>query len=98
MNKLLTICPVCNDALRISEVQCEKCGTQIRSHFASCRFCSLTPEQTRLIEIFLSHRGNISGLAAELGLSHPTAARRLNNVLYALGLLTPEKETSEKEG
>jgi hypothetical protein len=77
-------CPVCAGSLHPSEVTCESCGTQVRSAFAECAFCRLTPDQLQFVQIFLRSRGNLSGVGDELDISYPTVARRLEAVLAAL--------------
>lgn len=90
MNKMLSACPVCAESLHVSELSCERCGTRVQSAFETCRFCRLTRDQMRFVELFLRNRGNISNVGQELGLSYPTVAKRLDAVLAALDL--PEED------
>ena len=86
MNRALSSCPVCASSLIISELACNACGTRVSGAFAGCGFCGLSAEQTHFLRTFLSHRGNLSGVGGELGISYPTVAKRLDAVLGALGL------------
>ena len=89
MNKLLARCPVCAGPLHVTELACEACDAQVRSHFEACRFCSLTQEQLQFVEIFLRHRGNITSVGETLGISHPTVTRRLEAAIAALSGVPP---------
>ncbi len=91
MKKALTTCPVCGGRLKITEYRCNSCGTVIRGSFASCEFCDLDDENLEFLRLFLKSRGNLSVVAKVLGISHPTARQKLNNLLGALGYETSEK-------
>ena len=54
--------------------------------FQGCGFCGLASDQLQFLRTFLTHRGNLSGVGGELGISYPTVAKRLDAVLAALGL------------
>lgn len=91
-------CPVCGGELHVSELSCRSCGTSIRNAFDPCRFCCLMEEQSAFLSAFLRNRGNLTSTAAELGMSPPTAGRRLDGLLEALGLERRERgETSSAE-
>jgi len=86
MNRALSCCPVCSTSLYVSELACGSCGTRVSGAFAGCSFCRLSPEQMEFVQIFLSNRGNLSGVGGELGISYPTVAKRLDAVLSVLAL------------
>src|SRR5688572_23100699 len=86
MNRALSGCPVCSTSLFVSELACSSCGTRVSGAFEACGFCRLSPEQMQFVQIFLSQRGNLSGVGGELGISYPTVAKRLDAVLSALNL------------
>ena len=107
MAKILTRCPVCEAALKVTEVTCLRCKTQVRSAFDTCRFCRLTPEHLAFVELFLRNEGNLSRVEKQLGLSYPTVRNKLSAALAALGFSeqaeshnspeTPEEESGEAE-
>ncbi len=86
MTKALAVCPVCEGALQISELECTRCKATIRSAFTTCRFCRLTEEHLTFIELFLRCEGNLSRVEKELNLSYPTVRNRLSSAVAALGL------------
>ncbi len=95
MKRSLTKCPVCGDRLKITEYRCSTCGTVIRGSFEVCEFCALGEEQLDFLRLFLKSRGNLSVVAKALGISHPTARQKLNNLLYSLGY-EPEEEEEKR--
>ncbi len=82
-----TRCPVCSGALQVKTLECTECGTSLTGHFAACRFCQLEPEHLQFLEVFLRHRGMLSGVERELGISYPTARNKLDALLLALGIM-----------
>jgi hypothetical protein len=86
MARAIARCPVCEDALRVTELACDGCGTTVRNRFEQCRFCGISLDHAAFLEVFLRNRGNLSGVASDLGLSFPTVSRRLDGLLTYLGL------------
>ena len=95
MPKVLTRCPVCDHALRVTELACQRCATSVRGSFDTCRFCRLTPEHLSFIETFLRCEGNISRVEKDLGLSYPTVRNKLAAALAALHLDEEAQELPE---
>lgn len=89
-------CPVCAGRLEVARLQCPECGTAVEGQFEGCPFCALTPEQQRLVMLFLRVRGNIREVERELGVSYPTVRARLDGIAEALGLRV-EPEVDEEE-
>lgn len=86
MVKILTHCPLCEYRLEVTELTCSHCRTTVRSRFATCRFCDLSEEHLRFIELFLRSEGNLSRVGAVLGISYPTVRNKLTAAIQALGL------------
>lgn len=78
-------CPVCSEELYVTKLSCPKCHTTIEGNFTLCKFCRLTNDQKKFVEIFLKNRGNIREIEKELGISYPTVRARLENIVEALG-------------
>ncbi len=79
-------CPVCGGMLHTTRVQCHSCGSEIAGEFERCEFCSLDDQQLELLRVFLASRGNLREVEKHLGVSYPTASKRLTGVLQRLGL------------
>ena len=78
-------CPVCSEALEVTQLTCRACNTTISGSFKMCKFCSLTEEQKHFAEVFIKNRGNIREVEKELGISYPTVRGRLEALIRALG-------------
>ncbi len=92
-------CPVCAEALEVTELSCPACNTKISGNFQMCKFCGLPAEQKHFAEVFIKNRGNIREVEKELGISYPTVRSRLEALIKALGYsweLDP-KTTSDEE-
>ena len=92
MNAILGRCPVCAQALKVSRLECDSCGTRIEGSFVLGRFQGLAPEQLQFVETFVRVRGNIKDVERELGMSYPTARARLDAVIRALGFEVPTED------
>jgi hypothetical protein len=86
MRKMIESCPSCGGDLAITEVSCTACYTVVRSHYAPCPFCRLSPEDSAFLLSFVSNRGNVKEMERELGVSYWSIRSRLNEVIAALGL------------
>ena len=95
MNPMPGKCPVCNDTLHVTRLQCGQCGTGIDGLFALGRLQALTPEQIQFIETFMKCKGKIKDVEVELGISYPTVVGRLNDVVRSMGYEVDENESSE---
>lgn len=60
-------------------------------------FESLSPEQDQFLLAFLRHRGNLTGVQKELGISYFAAKRKLDDLLFQLHLTADEASRSEME-
>lgn len=85
MRKILECCPNCGKDLEITQLKCTSCETMISARYSPCRFCKLSPESLRLLEIFIKNRGNVKEMERELGLSYPTVRNKLDAVIKELG-------------
>ena len=86
MQKLLTKCPACQEALNITTLQCPDCGMELRNTFELSPFDTLSTEQYSFLIAFLRYRGNLKNLQNELQISYPTAKKKLDELLSALNL------------
>lgn len=96
-NPVLSKCPVCGKAMQVTKLHCASCHTTVEGRFDSCKFCRLSEEQRRFIEVFLSSRGNIKEVERLLGISYPTVRSRLDNVLEALGYRVEREQDQRRK-
>lgn len=95
MSKLLSNCPCCNGALNITALQCPDCGVELRNTFELSAFDRLEKEQWNFLISFLKYRGNLKSLQEEIGISYPTAKKRLEELLIALKI--DDRHTTQEE-
>ena len=98
MNPVIGQCPICNDTLHVTRLNCRNCDTNIEGHFALGRLYQLSPEQLSFVEIFLKCEGKINRVEQEIGLSYPAVRSRLTEVIKAMGYEVgpPEQEVTEE--
>lgn len=90
-------CPVCGERMRVTELQCSNCRTQVKGQFELGNFSRLNEEQREFVEIFIRLRGNIKEVEEELGISYPTVRKKLDEVIEALGYIPEESPGDEKD-
>ncbi len=83
--KLLGLCPVCDNRLVISELQCNDCKTKIQGEFFLSKFDYLTNEEQDFALVFIKNAGNIKQIEKELNISYPTVRKMLDSVISNLG-------------
>lgn len=86
MAKVISECPSCGGALKIAVLRCSDCGMELHNDFQRGPFDSLTADQTEFLISFLRQRGKMSSLQKELGISYPTAKKKLDDLLTVLKL------------
>jgi len=94
------ICPVCQDDLSISRLDCRNCGTGISGSTTFSGLAQLSVEQLAFVETFIRCEGKFNRMEKELGLSYPTLRSRLHDVIRALGYTVgdaPAPAVSEDE-
>ena len=97
MSKLISKCPCFRGTLNIASLQCPDCGVELRNTFGLSPFDQLDHENMRFLLSFLTHRGNLKNLQEEMDISYPTAKKRLEELLVALGLSQAEKDNTDLE-
>lgn len=98
MAKVIPECPACGTKLKITSLRCTGCGMELRNDFELSPFDSLNPEQTDFLTTFLKQRGNLSLVQSELGISYPSARKRLDDLLMALNLLENSQQNWQRAG
>jgi hypothetical protein len=86
LNKLISECPVCSGALRVTHLRCGDCGTELSGEFTANEFARLPGDKLGFLRVFLACRGNLKEVEAELNISYPTVRSRLDQLLEALTL------------
>ena len=97
MSKLISKCPCCNGTLNITSLQCPDCGVELRNTFEQSTFDRLDEDQMNFLLSFLRYRGNLKSLQEEIGLSYPTAKKRLEELLVTLEIAQEENNSAKQE-
>ena len=99
MNKMPSICPVCDERLYVTRLHCRNCDTALEGYFETGRMGRLSPQQLDFVETFVRCEGKLIRMERELGLSYPTLRSRLNEVIQQMGFEVgaPEPAVDEEE-
>jgi hypothetical protein len=73
-------CPLCGDNVRVTRFECTGCGSQVQGVFSTEGVFSLPLEYQKFIVVFLAHRGNLTSIEKELGISYPTINKMLDTI------------------
>lgn len=79
-----TKCPVSNEPLHVTRLECDASGVVIEGRFEPNEFALLPPEQVEFLRIFLRVRGNLKEVERMMGVSYPTVRLRFETLLSAL--------------
>lgn len=89
-------CPVCDGKLTVTRLSCPACETTLEGKFSGCRFCDLSPEESRFLLTFIKNRGSIKDVERELGVSYPTVRAALDGLIASLGLNEPDAAEAKR--
>ena len=81
MPEFMGLCPSCQHALTVRELQCPHCGLEMRAHFTPPEYAALTPDLARFLKLFVIARGNLRELERILGVSYPTVRAKLDQLV-----------------
>ena len=90
-------CPLCGGEVKITQIRCRCCESEINSTFETGPLGKLPAEYQKFIAIFLRHRGNIKQVEKEIGISYPTINKMLEGINRLLGEEQTQPPPSRKE-
>jgi len=96
--EVISRCPICDNELKITRLQCPSCEIEINGEFSLSRLNYLTKEQLIFVEVFLKNQGNIKSIEKELNVSYPTVKKLLSEVLVRLGYEVSEQSEKQSTG
>lgn len=85
MHPVLTHDPVSGKELIITRLECPASGVVIEGRFTLGWIGRLSPAQIEFVEALVKNRGNINGVAGDLGMAYNTARNRLDEIVAVLG-------------
>ena len=76
-----SVCPVCGDRLNISKLSCPSCKAEFPVEENISEYDRLDAAQSDFLRTFLTCRGNMKDVQNKIGISYPTAKKRLDELL-----------------
>jgi hypothetical protein len=76
-----SICPCCDEQLKIKSLQCEVCGTEVNGLYKLPVLARLSSNDQAFILQFVKNSGSLKDMAKILGLSYPTVRNLLDEII-----------------
>jgi len=92
------VCPVCSGELYLAKLACRNCKAEFPTEQGLSPYDKLSKEHSTFLFTFLKARGNIKEVCQEMNMSYPTAKKRLEQVLEALGIESQKTEMEVEMG
>ncbi len=90
-------CPLCGGSIEVTQIKCTGCSSEINGSFEQGGLAVLPIEYQKFISVFLRHRGNITQVEKELGISYPTINKMLDNINNMLSSTAQERPLTREE-
>ena len=97
MKILPTICPACNNPLKVKILICEECETEIQGQYELPPLASLCPDDQVFILDFMKASGSLKEMTRLLQLSYPTVRNRLDEIIERVKLAERPDKNNGKE-
>jgi hypothetical protein len=80
-------CPDCGRPMTPTACTCEGCGIRVEGSFSLPPLAFLSAEEQALVIAFIRSYGSIKRIGEILGVSHPTARRRIEMLVESINRL-----------
>ena len=88
MNKKLPlICPSCDSLLKVKQLHCENCETDVTGLYSLPIISQLSNDDQRFILDFVKASGSLKVMAQNMKLSYPTVRNRLDDIINGINKL-----------
>lgn len=85
MNKKLPlICPSCESALKVKQLHCENCETDVTGLYSLPIISQLSIDDQKFILDFVKASGSLKIMAQNMKLSYPTVRNRLDDIINGI--------------
>lgn len=82
MNKLLPLrCPSCSSPLKVKQLHCEACETDVIGLYPLPIITQLTAEDQKFVVDFVKASGSLKVMAQNMKLSYPTVRNMLDDMI-----------------
>lgn len=88
-------CPACGTELHLARLTCPTCRAEFPIDEPLSPYERLSAENVQFLQAFLACRGSMKDVQNKLGISYPTARKKLEELLFQLGLSSEEEEREE---
>ena len=93
MEQLICYCPACRQKLTAQVLKCPSCQLEMKNEFALSPFDYLSSDHQEFLTEFLRARGNMKALQEKMDISYPTAKKKLEQIIAALGIVDEATST-----
>ncbi|HUW18826.1 MAG TPA: DUF2089 family protein [Sedimentisphaerales bacterium] len=97
MKVLPTICPACENRLKVKSLTCQQCQTEIQGQYELPALSKLSVDDQDFVLEFIKASGSLKEMARLLRLSYPTVRNRLDEIIEQLKLAEKANEDIGKE-
>jgi len=88
MNKKLPLlCPSCDSLLKVKQLHCENCETDVTGLYSLPIISQLSIDDQRFILDFVKASGSLKVMAQNMKLSYPTVRNRLDDIINGINNL-----------
>jgi hypothetical protein len=85
--KLPVICPSCENLLRVSQMKCDHCLTDVNGNYELPLYFKLAREEQDFILDFFLSSGSIKEMAKQAGNSYPTMRNKMDDLIEKINNL-----------
>lgn len=92
MNKKLPlICPSCDCLLKVKQLHCENCETEVTGLYSLPIISQLSTDDQKFILDFVKASGSLKIMAQNMKLSYPTVRNRLDEIISGINKLETDE-------
>ncbi len=92
MNKKLPlICPSCESLLKVKQLHCENCDTDVTGMYSLPIISQLSMDDQKFILDFVKASGSLKIMAQNMKLSYPTVRNRLDDIINGINKLESDE-------
>jgi len=81
---LPTYCPSCSGQLKVKNLKCENCQTEVAGTYDLPVLTLLSDNELQFVLRFVKNSGSLKEMSSELNLSYPTVRNMLNDIISKL--------------
>jgi hypothetical protein len=85
--KLPVNCPSCENLLRVSQMKCDQCQTDVNGNYELPLYFKLTRDEQEFILDFFLSSGSIKEMAKQAGNSYPTMRNKMDDLIEKINQL-----------